>query len=46
MVLIELVGIKNTKEEINRTISVLAKAISIVLQDHSTINNLLSHAGI
>lgn len=33
MVLIELGGIENTEEEINRTISVLAKAISIVLKD-------------
>jgi len=33
MVLIELGGIENTQEEINRTISVLAKATSVVLQD-------------
>jgi len=33
MVLIELGGIENTLEEINRTISVLAKAVSIVLQE-------------
>lgn len=44
MVLIELGGIDNTQEEINRTISVLAKAISELLQDQS--NNLVSHAGI
>ncbi len=33
MVLIELGGIENTQDEINRTISVLAKASSIVLQE-------------
>ncbi|MCM3638212.1 stage II sporulation protein P [Sporosarcina luteola] len=33
MVLIELGGIDNTEEEINRSISVLAKAISTVLQE-------------
>ena len=33
MVLIELGGIGNTQDEINRTISVLANAISIVLQE-------------
>ncbi|SOC21855.1 stage II sporulation protein P [Ureibacillus xyleni] len=32
MVLIELGGIENTQDEINRTISVLSKAISVVLQ--------------
>ncbi len=37
MVLIELGGIENTEEEINRTISVLAQAISIVLQDDSSV---------
>ncbi|WP_203247691.1 stage II sporulation protein P [Sporosarcina beigongshangi] len=37
MVLIELGGIDNTEEEINRTISVLAKAISTALQDQSSI---------
>ncbi|ARD47522.1 stage II sporulation protein P [Sporosarcina sp. P33] len=35
MVLIELGGIDNTEEEINRTISVLAKAISNLLQEQS-----------
>ncbi len=44
MVLIELGGIDNTQEEINRTISVLAKAVSDLLQGQS--NNLVSHAGI
>lgn len=44
MLLIELGGIDNTKEEINRTISVLAKAVSAILQDEP--NNLVSHAGI
>ncbi|NME06873.1 stage II sporulation protein P [Psychrobacillus sp. BL-248-WT-3] len=44
MVLIELGGIDNTQEEINRTISVLAKAVSDLLQDEPT--NLVSHAGI
>ncbi|KGR77157.1 stage II sporulation protein P [Ureibacillus manganicus] len=37
MVLIELGGIENTEEEINRTISVLAQAISKVLQDESSV---------
>jgi len=32
MFLIELGGIEKTEEEINRTFSVLSKAISIVLQ--------------
>lgn len=36
MVLIELGGIDNTEEEINRTISVLAKAISTALQDQNS----------
>ncbi|MBM7607300.1 stage II sporulation protein P [Lysinibacillus composti] len=36
MVLIELGGIENTQEEINRTISVLAKAIAMVLKNSST----------
>ena len=44
MVLIELGGIDNTQEEINRTISVLAKAVSAILQDPS--NNLVTHAGL
>ncbi|MEK4520320.1 stage II sporulation protein P [Psychrobacillus sp. FSL W7-1493] len=44
MVLIELGGIDNTQEEINRSISVLAKAVSELLQDES--NNLVSHAGL
>ncbi|MCM3389320.1 stage II sporulation protein P [Lysinibacillus fusiformis] len=35
MVLIELGGIENTEEEINRTISVLSNAISIVLKESS-----------
>jgi len=35
LILIELGGIENTEEEINRTISLLAKAISIVLQNQS-----------
>lgn len=33
MVLIELGGIESTEEEVNRTISVLAKAVSTVLQE-------------
>ena len=33
MVLIELSGIESTEEEVNRTISVLAKAVSTVLQE-------------
>lgn len=36
MILIELGGIENTQDEINRTISVLSRAISIVLQDPTT----------
>lgn len=40
MVLIELGGIDNTEEEINRTISLLAKAISIVLQNHSSVASI------
>ena len=39
MVLIELGGIDNT-EEINRTISLLAKAISIVLQNQSRMSSV------
>lgn len=35
MVLIELGGFENSEEEINRTISVLAKAVSTVLYEHS-----------
>lgn len=35
MILIELGGIENTEEEVNRTISVLSRAISIVLQESS-----------
>lgn len=35
MLLIELGGIENTQEEINRTISVLAKAVSAILQEPS-----------
>jgi len=42
MVLIELGGIDNTQEEINRTISVLAKAISNVLQEQSAQNTTLT----
>lgn len=34
MLLIELGGIENTQDEINRTISVLAKASSIILQEN------------
>ena len=34
MVLIELGGIENTQDEINRTISVLAKASAIILQEN------------
>ncbi|WP_391201541.1 stage II sporulation protein P [Psychrobacillus sp. L4] len=45
MVLIELGGIDNTQEEINRTISVLAKAISIVLQDQTSQNIVASDNG-
>lgn len=37
MVLIELGGIDNTQYEIDRTISVLTKAISIVLKDETTL---------
>lgn len=40
MVLIELGGIENTQEEINRTISLLAKAISIVLQNQSSVTSI------
>jgi len=40
MVLIELGGIDNTEEEINRTISLLAKAISIVLQNQSRMSSV------
>lgn len=40
MVLIELGGIENTQEEINRTISVLAKAISIVLQNQTLLSSI------
>ncbi|MFG3613551.1 stage II sporulation protein P [Rummeliibacillus stabekisii] len=36
MVLIELGGIENTKDEIDRTLSVLTTAISIVLKDETT----------
>lgn len=35
MILVELGGIENTEEEVNRTISVLSRAISIVLQESS-----------
>lgn len=45
MVLIELGGIENTQEEINRTISVLAKAVSMVLQDPTPQNIALSNSG-
>ncbi|WP_342598224.1 stage II sporulation protein P [Psychrobacillus sp. FSL H8-0483] len=45
MVLIELGGIDNTQEEINRTISVLAKAISSVLQEQSAQNTNLTDVG-
>lgn len=45
MVLIELGGIDNTQEEINRTISVLAKAISSVLQEQSAQNTTLTDVG-
>lgn len=34
MILVEMGGIENTQDEINRTISVLSKAISTVLQKH------------
>ncbi len=44
MLLIELGGIDNTQEEINRTILVLAKAVSAMLQDDS--KNIVSHAGL
>lgn len=40
MVLIELGGIENTQEEINRTISLLAKAVSIVLQNQSLLSSI------
>lgn len=42
MVLIELGGIENTQDEINRTISVLSRAISIVLQEMPQDNNVIS----
>lgn len=45
MVLIELGGIENTQDEIIRTISVLAKAISIVLQDQDSQNIALIDSG-
>lgn len=45
MVLIELGGIDNTQEEINRTISVLAKTISTVLQEQSAQNTALTDVG-
>ena len=38
IVLIELGGIENTQEEINRTISVSAKAISIILQNQTLLS--------
>jgi len=40
MVLIELGGIENTQEEINRTISLLAKVITIILQNPSSISSI------
>lgn len=40
MVLIELGGIENTQEEINRTISVLGKVISIFLQNKTLLSSI------
>lgn len=40
LILIELGGIENTQEEINRTLSLLAKAISIVLQNQSSLSSI------
>ncbi|PUB10627.1 stage II sporulation protein P [Paenisporosarcina sp. OV554] len=40
MVLIELGGIENSQEEINRTISVLAKAISIILYNQTSLSSI------
>ncbi|RUL49020.1 stage II sporulation protein P [Lysinibacillus antri] len=42
MVLIELGGIENTQDEINRTISVLSKAVSTVIQEPPIENKVLS----
>lgn len=45
MILIELGGIENTQDEINRTISVLSRAISIVLQEFPLENKVASDIG-
>lgn len=45
MILIELGGIENTQDEINRTISVLSRAISIVLQEFPLENKGASATG-